>query len=182
MKKAVVSGIGHDRPGIVAGFTQVLFRHGCNIEDSSMTILGPEFAMILIISMADTVSEEAVAADLEVLEKELGLSVAFKPLQLPAAPAAATNNLTPYMISVSGHDRTGITYEVANLLASFQINITDLNAQSITGEADSSVYIMMVEAGIPQGFDFGPLETAFKDLETTLGIEIRYHEIEPVAL
>ena len=42
--------IGRDRSGIVAQVTDILYRLGCNIADSSSTILGGQFAMILIIS------------------------------------------------------------------------------------------------------------------------------------
>ena len=42
--------IGRDRPGIVAQVTEILYRLGCNIADSSCTLLGGQFAMILIIS------------------------------------------------------------------------------------------------------------------------------------
>ena len=45
-----VSVVGADRPGIVAGITEVFYRLGCNIADSSCAMLAGEFAMILIIS------------------------------------------------------------------------------------------------------------------------------------
>ena len=45
-----VSVVGKDRPGIVAGVAEVFFRLGCNIADSSCTMLAGEFAMILIVS------------------------------------------------------------------------------------------------------------------------------------
>jgi len=32
--------IGRDRPGIVSQVTEILYRLGCNIADSSCTILG----------------------------------------------------------------------------------------------------------------------------------------------
>ena len=45
-----VSVVGADRPGIVAGITEALYKLGCNIADSSCAMLVGEFAMILIIS------------------------------------------------------------------------------------------------------------------------------------
>ena len=44
MKKIIVSVLGHDRPGIIAAVSEVLFRNGCNIEDVSQTILQTAFA------------------------------------------------------------------------------------------------------------------------------------------
>ncbi len=42
--------IGRDRPGIVSQVTEILFQQGFNIADSSCSILGGQFSMILIIS------------------------------------------------------------------------------------------------------------------------------------
>ncbi len=46
----VVTAIGQDHPGIVRSFTKTITEHDCNIEDSRMSILGGEFAMILLLS------------------------------------------------------------------------------------------------------------------------------------
>ena len=35
----IVTALGKDRPGIVAGVTKVLYQLGCNLEDSAMTRL-----------------------------------------------------------------------------------------------------------------------------------------------
>ena len=35
----IVTALGQDRPGIVAGVTEVLYKLGCNLEDSAMTRL-----------------------------------------------------------------------------------------------------------------------------------------------
>ena len=44
MAKAVISTIGHDRPGLVSDITAIANEHQLNIEDSRMTVLGGEFA------------------------------------------------------------------------------------------------------------------------------------------
>ena len=54
-----VTVVGNDRPGIVAGVTEVLFEQGCNLEDTSMTILRGHFTMMLVAAntMAQSVRE-----------------------------------------------------------------------------------------------------------------------------
>ena len=37
--------VGRDRPGIVSQVTKILFDQGCNLADSSCSILGGQFAM-----------------------------------------------------------------------------------------------------------------------------------------
>ena len=54
MKKslAILTVLGKDRPGIIAGVTEALFRAGCNLEDISMTVLEGEFAMMMGVCLA----------------------------------------------------------------------------------------------------------------------------------
>ena len=61
MSHVAVTAVGADRPGIVAGVTKVLFDQGCNLEDTSMTILRGHFAMMLVVDVPAGVA----AADLE---------------------------------------------------------------------------------------------------------------------
>jgi len=39
MREFAITAIGQDRPGIVAGFTEVLLTLGCNLADCSMSLL-----------------------------------------------------------------------------------------------------------------------------------------------
>jgi len=45
-----MSAIGRDRPGIVADLAELIYECDCNLEDSRMTILGSEFAVLLLLS------------------------------------------------------------------------------------------------------------------------------------
>src|SRR5512133_3467755 len=65
--------IGRDRPGIIAQVTEILFRLGCNIADSSCTLLGGQYAMIQIVSHPTIDSKEEIAAAFAPLE-QVGLS------------------------------------------------------------------------------------------------------------
>ena len=49
MARFAVSVFGRDRPGIVAAVSRVLADAGCNLEDTSMTILRGHFAMMLVV-------------------------------------------------------------------------------------------------------------------------------------
>ena len=73
MKKIVVTVIGADRVGIVAGVAAALAKENINILDISQTILGDIFDMVLICDM-----EKAKGSLKEVqdeLGKELGVDV-----------------------------------------------------------------------------------------------------------
>ena len=57
-----VSAVGADRPGIVAAVTGVFLENGCNLEDTSMTILRGHFAMMLVVAAPDGLEQEACCA------------------------------------------------------------------------------------------------------------------------
>ena len=73
MSHYAVTAIGADRPGIVAAVTGVLMEHGCNLEDTSMTILRGHFAMMLVVAGPQTSS----ASDLEAALSEVHVSNAY---------------------------------------------------------------------------------------------------------
>lgn len=193
LRKAVISGIGPDHPGIVAALTKVLFKHQANIEDSTMTRLAKEFAVILIIALPENTPLESVEKDLYSMEEGLEMTFTVKPLHQPEldhpeleqseADAYDRHSVTakPYMISVSGQDRTGITYHVSQKLADMNINITDLNAQVIDGE-EGPVYIMMLEVMIPDRISLADVEKQLKAIEQELGLDVGIHELDTVAL
>ncbi len=70
----VISVLGQDRTGIIAGITRVLAECGVNISDISQTILQDMFTMIMLVDTTDmTVGYDdlktrlqAVGADLQV--------------------------------------------------------------------------------------------------------------------
>jgi len=72
--------IGRDRPGIVSQVTEILYRLGCNIADSSCSILGGQFAMILIIAHPDFTDRDSFGDAFAPLE-ESNLSVFLRTLK-----------------------------------------------------------------------------------------------------
>ncbi|MFN2355367.1 MAG: glycine cleavage system protein R, partial [Desulfopila sp.] len=139
--------IGRDRPGIVAQVTKILFQRGFNIADSSCSILGGQFSMILIISNPQISDKSEFEADFSPLE-ETNLSVFIRTMK-PGGEVSPDLEGERCMISVYGADKPGIVYQVAKILGEHQINITDLNTKLI-GTADKPVYVMMIEAVLPE--------------------------------
>ena len=61
MARAVISTIGDDRPGIVNELTKVVLELNISVEDSRMTVLGGEFAVLMSVT-----GSEAALATMEV--------------------------------------------------------------------------------------------------------------------
>ena len=49
-EQLVITALGDDRPGIVDELSNALFKHKLNIEDSRMSVLGGEFAVLLLVA------------------------------------------------------------------------------------------------------------------------------------
>ncbi len=171
--------IGRDRPGIVSQVTEILSRQGCNIADSSCSILGGQFAMILIISHPEFTGKESFGGAFAPLE-ESGLSVFVRTLK-PGGEKRPDLQGELCMVSVYGADKPGIVYRVAKELGNRKINITDLNTKLI-GTEQRPVYVMMLEAVLPEGLTSEHLAEIMRRLQDELQVDISVRDITPVEL
>jgi glycine cleavage system transcriptional repressor len=175
-----VTVISKDRPGIVADIAEVLYRLGCNLEDSSCTMLGGDFAIILIVSHAKPFAKSRLADEFRLLQERSGLTVYVRALaEEEVCPVREEGELC--LVSVYGSDQPGIVYRVTRALADRKINITDLNTRLI-GTKEEPVYVMMLEAILPAGMAVGDVESLLENLKKELQVEIGVRAITPVAL
>jgi glycine cleavage system transcriptional repressor len=179
MSNFALTIIGRDRPGIVSQVTEILFQLGCNIADSSCSILGGQFAMILIISHPEKSSKEEFEQAFQALE-ETNLSVFLRTLK-PGGEQRAALEGELCMISVYGSDKPGIVYRVARELGERKVNITALNTKLI-GSDERPVYVMMLEAVLPPTVTLEDLETVMDGLKESLQVDISVRSISPVEL
>lgn len=177
--KMALSAVGRDQPGIVAGVSRALYEHGCNLEDSSMTILEGEFAMILIVAVPDGADVDGLRADLEGVATEKHLVLSLRDLPEPP-PGNPPRPVSPYILSVYGADRTGIVYEVTRHLADRGVNITDVDTRVVGVERP--VYIMLLEVSLPAGVISEELEEGLRHLGSRLGVEITLRPLETAQL
>ena len=76
MKKAIISVVGKDSVGIIAGVCTYLAGHQINILDISQTIVQEYFNMMMIVdTSASTVPFETITGDLEELGLSIGVSI-----------------------------------------------------------------------------------------------------------
>ena len=76
--KCVISVLGKDKSGIVAGVATTLAQCNANIDDISQTILGDDeiFSMTMLVTLdIETAGFNEVQEQLEQLEKELGVQI-----------------------------------------------------------------------------------------------------------
>jgi glycine cleavage system transcriptional repressor len=166
------SAIGRDRPGIVAGLTRVLYEQGCNLEDSSMTLLAGDFAVLLLVALPDGKQPEPVQSALESEAKKLGLTLTVR--RLSAAEAAAGRATgKPHTLVVYGADKPGIVHRVTELAARHGLNITDLRSQ-LTGTEARPVYSLILELDATRPESADRFRGELAGLKTELGVELTF--------
>ncbi len=174
MTHFAVTAVGADRPGIVAAVTRAFVDHGCNIEDSSMTILRGQFAMMLVVDAPPGVGASQLEHALATPAAELDLVVTVREAseEVDDLPDAGT-----WTVSVHGADRPGIVHGVTSLLAERSVNIVDLSTR-VVGSPDRPAYTMVLEVTLPAGGDPQELERALEAKAAELGVACRLHPSE----
>lgn len=175
-----VTIISKDRPGIVADTTEVLYRLGCNIEDSSCTMLGGDFAIILIVTHEKPFSKALLADEFRLLHERTGLLVNLRTLHEDEIRHQQQDGEL-CLISVYGSDQPGIVYRVTRTLADRAVNITDLNTRLI-GTTEAPVYVLMLEALLPTGMSVEEVAALLAPIREELQVEIGVRAITPVSL
>ena len=163
----VLTAIGKDRPGIVDELSSVLLDSDLNIEDSRMSVLGGEFAIILLISGSADALQSIQNKQAE-LEQSLNLSVLLKITQ--QQPSA--NNQVDYCIKVVGMDNPGIVHKLTRFLSEHQINIDDLETESYSApHTGSPMFAVYMTVKISNTLDADKIKHDFIELCDDLSLD-----------
>jgi len=177
MRKAILSILGQDRPGIVAAVSRVLFEQNCNIENVSQSSLQYVFGGIFIVSMPADLSTESLQQSLNKAMTPLGLDVHISLLEPMAAPILPPH-AEAYIITTKGPDRKGLVAGISEVIARFGGNITNLQA-IFKGGDDPGDNIMIYEVDVPPQVDQQALNRELKKRadELRLDIDIQHRNI-----
>jgi len=168
-KSVVLTLTGHDRIGIVEEVTNLFVKHGGNVENSRMTRLGGEFAMLALVKLNDA-QEPALESDLQKLRND-GFQVALL-LTEDDHPKKYAGWL-PYEIEVLGADHEGIIHEIAHHLAQQGINIEDM--ETVTAPAPMSgapLFTMRATVLVPPQIPFHKWSDALEAIGDKLNVSI----------
>jgi glycine cleavage system transcriptional repressor len=166
-----VSVMGDDRPGIVAGVSQVLYENACNIEALSQTVIMGQFAMIVVVSPLKGSKPEALEKALAVVAREMGLEIHVRLLDAEGRPGFDPGEAEPFVITVRGEDRPGLVSAITAILAEQGINITRLGAE-VVPLGQQLEYIQIYEVDIPKQLDFALIQRALRDKGEEIGVTV----------
>lgn len=118
--RCFLSAVGRDQPGIVAAVAGVLADHGCNLQDSSMTTLQGQFAILLVVAVPDAISAPSLELALQPVAEQFDLVVVVRRLpddrppapELPAVPDTMPGEAKPSAMdpsdAVPGHAQPSV--------------------------------------------------------------------------
>ena len=171
----VITALGTDRPGIVNQLSELVKDCGCSIYDSRMSVLGGEFAIILMASgkwneltrLEDSLSAQA---------QSLGLAITCKRTQA----STAANRLIPYSVEAIAMDQPGIMHQVASFFSSRHINIQEMHStRYAAAHTGTPMFAMHIMISIPADMHLATLRNEFLDFAEALNIDATIEPIKP---
>lgn len=158
MKKyLVISALGKDRPGIVNELSKAILDCGGNIEDSRMTVLGGEFALIVLVS-GQWNAIAKLESRIPTLQEKLALTITARQTE----PRPARGNMVPYVVDVVSMDHPGIVHDISEFFASRGINIEELSTWTYpAAHTGTPMFSLSMTISVPAEINIGQLRSEF---------------------
>lgn len=163
----VMSALGRDRVGIVDQISRAIFEQDCSITDSRMTVLGGEFAILVLIEgpwnklakLEDQVEELQTRHELTIVTK-----------RTEQRPTEA--NLLPYAVDVVALDHPGIIYNLASFFSQRGINIEDMTSATYSAaHTGTSMFSVHMSVGVPAKIQISALRDEFMDFCDAMNLD-----------
>src|SRR5262249_32622684 len=142
------------------------------LEESSMTVLGSEFAVLLLLSGQGADLGRRLASACKRLEWEKRVTVFLRPLEGEPARYRTGGRGTSYGLPAPGMDKTGIVARVARCLADHGVNITEMHTHSRPEPGSgTAIYTMQIHMDVPASVGL----EAFHDRLERIADELHIH-------
>lgn len=176
----MLAAVGRDQSGIVSAVSQVFFDTQCNVEDTSMTLLEDHFSMMFIIQAPPSLTVDKLQEKLTTAFPQDSLHFSIYTIETQQEEPQRTG--TPWMISVSGPDQTGIMFHVTRYLAQHQINIQHLSSKRLTRSNSMPLFLMALEVDVPASISEHDIIEDLKALAQKQQLEIHAEPLEVYTL
>ena len=171
-RSLVMTVIGQDRPGLVESVAGLVAEQGGNWLESRMSRLGGQFAGILRVEVPSE-KEGALVAGLRRLESR-GLTVVVQPDQPEPSAAAASESV----LEIVGQDRPGIVREISRALASFGVNVEELQPECASAAmSGETLFKARARLSIPASCNAAEIRQMLERIAADLIVEISLAEL-----
>ena len=165
MKNIIISAIGSDRPCIVSELSGVITSHGGNVEESRMSRLGSDFAIIMLVTVAPDWEESLEVALKSITE----LTITTKPTKLPQV-----SDGRQFRIDLSGADNEGIVRVLSKYLAEKSINILEMETHTSQAPVSGTpLFNLNAFVSIPNDVEEKLIQADLSQIAQDLGVEIQ---------
>ena len=172
-KQLVIAALGEDQPGLVDRLSGWVLESGCSIADSRMTVLGGEFAVLLLVA-GNWNSLAKLESQCDAMQDQLGMTLNIKRTD----PKPAEGDFLPYGVDVVALDHPGIVHNLANFFSQRSINIQDLSTSSYAAaHTGTQMFAVHMTLDVPADTHIASLREEFLDFCDRLNLDA---VIEPV--
>lgn len=179
-ERFILTVVGKDHPGIVAGIADTLYKYECNIQELNQTVLSDEFAMILLLQPTKQIDVQELNKGLRKCCETLEVTYALREVTLMPdfPPANPTSPKDKVIITVIGADKIGIVAGVAKTLADMDINIVELSTAPSYIVHDEPQYTMIARVEVDEYMDMPALRRNLENCARNLSVEINVQSQE----
>ena len=157
-KSVVLTAIGHDRVGIVAELAEILYGLGCNLLDSSMTLLRNEFAVILMASLPEKKNLDQLITHITNIEQKLGLHVTVRELSESELQEIPPSGITDVQTKRGSRDTKSVGFN------------------------QEDIFLMILEVFVPSNISIENLNTQLKLVAKHISVDVTIQALETVDL
>lgn len=163
----VLSALGEDRSGLVNELSKVIQECGCHIADTRMTVLGREFAIIMMVhGNWNTLAKLEV--QLKRLEHISGLTIVSKRTE----GRKHQRDTLPYAVEVISIDQSDVIHNLASFFSTHSINIEDMLTRSYqAAHTGTPMLCINLAVGIPANTHIATLREEFMDFCDELNLD-----------
>jgi glycine cleavage system transcriptional repressor len=166
--RVVYSLVGPDRTGIVDRFSAVVSQHKANLEDARMSVLGGEFAVIMLVTV-DEGLHDAVESDMRKVAAELDMLILVK----QTSGRRSFPNRPVLRVHVIGMDHEGIVNPLVASLAEHGCSITSLESRvSMAPHTGAPLFEMEIVSEAPEAISLSELESRLRSLADALNVDV----------
>jgi glycine cleavage system regulatory protein len=171
-RSLVMTVIGEDRPGLVESVASLVTEHGGNWLESRMSRLGGQFAGIVHVEVPAE-KEQTLAEALKKLAAR-GLNVVVHSDR--PRPVAGQRPLS--VLEIVGQDRPGIVRQISHALASFGVNVEELQTECASAAmSGETLFKARAKLSIPEACNVAELRQQLEKIAADLIVEI---SLEPL--
>ncbi len=163
----VLSAIGSDRAGVVQDITEVILACGGNIEESRMTTLGAEFAMLMLVS-GNWHTLDRLERGLQRLGDKDNLTYSIRETE----SRVEKQDRMPYAVDVVSLDHEGIVYNLANFFAARNIEIADVATRRYAAaHTGAPMFALQMAVNVPASVHIAQLREEFLEVCDQLNLD-----------